>query len=388
MTLRPNPSPASRDLTEAGPQPPRRTVRRRGPPDPRRGSAGRRPRDRGLVRARGDARRGRPPRALARPAAALLPRQADGRARSSSWPTGSTRSTRTSRPSASPVSSTRATRAWCRRITSSRSASWAAPIPLPAYRRFFAPERGTLPADLDAIGAAYVGALAEEIRKWVVAPRPREPIGVCFSGGVDSGAVLLVTRARPARPRDEPGAAEGLHARRRRSGGSLAGAAVPRGMRPRLLPRGDRDGPARHRPRRGRARDRGLQAARRRVGGDGDRAVPRHPRAVSRVEVSRGRRRRRREPEGLSDRGEPRAHDPERALEPDALPGGLGRGQREALADVLGRPEPRLHAHLRAARALRLRRVQPFHAAGRHRGRRGDPVRRADGLESRRGSTP
>ena len=41
------------------------------------------------------------------------------------------------------------------------------PDPLPAYRRFFAPERGTLPPDLDAIGAAYVGALAEEIRKWL-----------------------------------------------------------------------------------------------------------------------------------------------------------------------------------------------------------------------------
>jgi asparagine synthase (glutamine-hydrolysing) len=67
------------------------------------------------------------------------------------------------------------------------------PDPLPEYRRFFAPERGTLPADPDAIGAAYIGALAEEIRKWVSRIDPREPIGVAFSGGVDSGAVLLVT---------------------------------------------------------------------------------------------------------------------------------------------------------------------------------------------------
>jgi asparagine synthase (glutamine-hydrolysing) len=67
------------------------------------------------------------------------------------------------------------------------------PDPLPAYRRFFAPERGTLPPDLDAIGAAYVGALAEEIRKWLSGIDSREPIGVCFSGGIDSGAVLLVT---------------------------------------------------------------------------------------------------------------------------------------------------------------------------------------------------
>ena len=67
------------------------------------------------------------------------------------------------------------------------------PDPLPEYRRFFAPELGTLPADLDAIGAAYIGALAEEIRKWASGIDPREPIGVAFSGGIDSGAVLLVT---------------------------------------------------------------------------------------------------------------------------------------------------------------------------------------------------
>ena len=66
------------------------------------------------------------------------------------------------------------------------------PDPLPAFRRFFDPPRGTLPADRDAIGRAYVSALAEEVRKWIASLDPAAPIGVCFSGGIDSGAVLLV----------------------------------------------------------------------------------------------------------------------------------------------------------------------------------------------------
>ena len=66
------------------------------------------------------------------------------------------------------------------------------PDPNPTYRRFFTPERNRLPADLDAIGRAYIGALAEECRKWLAQIEPREPIGVLFSGGVDSGAVFLV----------------------------------------------------------------------------------------------------------------------------------------------------------------------------------------------------
>ena len=40
--------------------------------------------------------------------------------------------------------------------------------------------------------------------------------------------------------------------------------------------------------------------------------LPRHPRALSRLEVPGGRRRRRREPEGLPDRGELGADDPQR----------------------------------------------------------------------------
>jgi asparagine synthase (glutamine-hydrolysing) len=66
------------------------------------------------------------------------------------------------------------------------------PDPLPSYRRFFEPPRETLPPDLDVIGQSYVGAVADEIRMWLAAIEPSEPIGVCFSGGIDSGAILLV----------------------------------------------------------------------------------------------------------------------------------------------------------------------------------------------------
>ena len=107
------------------------------------------------------------------------------------------------------------------------------PDPDPTYTRFFTPVRNALPADLDEIGRRYIGALADEIAKWLTAIEsgagvspaaavvsaakggsgknirgcdarvgrrdacpthvPVPPIGVCFSGGIDSGAVFLVT---------------------------------------------------------------------------------------------------------------------------------------------------------------------------------------------------
>lgn len=66
------------------------------------------------------------------------------------------------------------------------------PDPNPTYTRFFAPPRNVLPPDLDVIGRAYIGALTEECRCWLDRIGPNAPIGVLFSGGVDSGAVLLV----------------------------------------------------------------------------------------------------------------------------------------------------------------------------------------------------
>src|SRR5213594_1121630 len=67
------------------------------------------------------------------------------------------------------------------------------PDPDPTYTRFFDPQRNTLPADLNEIGRRYIGALADEIAKWLQQIPEQEPIGVCFSGGIDSGAVFLTT---------------------------------------------------------------------------------------------------------------------------------------------------------------------------------------------------
>ena len=65
------------------------------------------------------------------------------------------------------------------------------PDPNPVYRRFFDPPRGVLPADLALLGERYIGALAQEVRSWLLATPKDEPLGVLFSGGADSGAVLV-----------------------------------------------------------------------------------------------------------------------------------------------------------------------------------------------------
>jgi asparagine synthase (glutamine-hydrolysing) len=67
------------------------------------------------------------------------------------------------------------------------------PDPDPKYTRFFDPPSALLPADLDRIGCAYIGALAREISKYLQSVPEREPLGVCFSGGIDSGSVFLTT---------------------------------------------------------------------------------------------------------------------------------------------------------------------------------------------------
>jgi asparagine synthase (glutamine-hydrolysing) len=67
------------------------------------------------------------------------------------------------------------------------------PDPDPVYTRFFTPLQGTLSTDLDDIGRAYVGALANELAQWLPHVPIEEPVGVCFSGGIDSGSVFLTT---------------------------------------------------------------------------------------------------------------------------------------------------------------------------------------------------
>jgi len=91
------------------------------------------------------------------------------------------------------------------------------PDPDPTYTRYFTPQRNALPGDLDEIGRRYIGALADEIAKWLKTiaqgaagvsraesaedssqlpagcRQHAPPIGVFFSGGIDSGSVFLLT---------------------------------------------------------------------------------------------------------------------------------------------------------------------------------------------------
>lgn len=71
------------------------------------------------------------------------------------------------------------------------------PDPDPVYTRFFTPrlptdESAALPPDTAEIGRAYIAALADEISSWLQRLPADAPIGVCFSGGIDSGSVFLV----------------------------------------------------------------------------------------------------------------------------------------------------------------------------------------------------
>lgn len=66
------------------------------------------------------------------------------------------------------------------------------PDPNPRNTRFFSPARNRCPPDLEHIGRAYIGAVADECGRWLDTMNSRAPIGVLFSGGIDSGAVFLV----------------------------------------------------------------------------------------------------------------------------------------------------------------------------------------------------
>jgi asparagine synthase (glutamine-hydrolysing) len=68
------------------------------------------------------------------------------------------------------------------------------PDPVPRYHRFFEPAVGSAPADLDAIGAAYIGAARRSLSGWLAGVPADAAVGVAFSGGIDSTAVLLLAR--------------------------------------------------------------------------------------------------------------------------------------------------------------------------------------------------
>jgi asparagine synthase (glutamine-hydrolysing) len=78
------------------------------------------------------------------------------------------------------------------------------PDPNPTYSRFFAPARNSLPADVSGIGARYITAAYREIERCLARVPAHEPLGVCFSGGIDSGAVFLLTYHALLRRGDSP----------------------------------------------------------------------------------------------------------------------------------------------------------------------------------------
>ncbi len=66
------------------------------------------------------------------------------------------------------------------------------PDPAPRYHRFFNPGIGNGPTDLEAIGAAYIGAAYETLKRWLSSLPDGEMVGLAFSGGIDSTSVLLL----------------------------------------------------------------------------------------------------------------------------------------------------------------------------------------------------
>jgi asparagine synthase (glutamine-hydrolysing) len=64
----------------------------------------------------------------------------------------------------------------------------------PRYHRFFKPQVAQGSTDIAELGAAYVRAAYESTKNWVAQVPEGEPIGVLFSGGVDSGSVFLLAR--------------------------------------------------------------------------------------------------------------------------------------------------------------------------------------------------
>ena len=68
------------------------------------------------------------------------------------------------------------------------------PDPAPRYHRFFDPPIAGGPADVDALGAAYVAGALQAVTRWLGTVPDGEPIALAFSGGVDSTSVWLLAR--------------------------------------------------------------------------------------------------------------------------------------------------------------------------------------------------
>ena len=238
------------------------------------------------------------------------------------------------------------------------------PDPDASYTRFLEPETSPTPSDPASIGLRYVGALAGEIGAWLESLPPTEPLGVCFSGGIDSGAVFLTAyhlMRRLGMPLSRlkaftlsAGGGQDLEQARQfldalDLGLFLEPIEVPEDwIDPFEAVRVVED----YKPLDVESAAAALRSA------------ARHPRALPGLAPSPRRRRRRREPQGLSDRGEFRADHPQRRPKPLPLSGGVGRRNAQAFADLLGRTEPLLHAHVRPRAPVRLRGLLSVHPSG------------------------
>ena len=233
----------------------------------------------------------RPPGALARPAAALLPRQGNRGpgARRLGPHRRDPRLPRTGRPRRAVPSELHAHGSGALRRGSRAD---RLPRPVAHLRALLHAARATLPADPDAIGAALRRRARARRSAMARGGLPeRAPVGVAFSGGIDSGAVFLGDLPRHAAAGPRARAPEGVHALRGPPEATAADLAQARASSRRSA---SASSSSRSRcasgaldPLRGRPRGRGLQAARRRVGDDGARALPRHPGAVPGVAPSR-----------------------------------------------------------------------------------------------------
>ena len=132
------------------------------------------------------------PGAQPRPAAAVLPRQGRGRPRPHRRRAHRPDRGRALQPRDGATSSTPATRGWCPPTTSPPSASSAAPTPTRSTGASSSRTRGTLPPDLDLHRPPNTSRPSTTSRRrWLARQDATAPIGVAFSGGIDSGAVLL-----------------------------------------------------------------------------------------------------------------------------------------------------------------------------------------------------
>ncbi len=66
------------------------------------------------------------------------------------------------------------------------------PDPNPTYERFFTPSRASSSPDIHEISTRYIRAVYDDITKWLQTIPQDAPVGVCFSGGIDSGSVFLL----------------------------------------------------------------------------------------------------------------------------------------------------------------------------------------------------